>query len=393
MSDFVKKASSKIDKLSDEQIIRVLQGQQQKLSLRESVLNTIQEGFAVISKDFKIVYFNDFFHQVLGCPQTKGNTTITKFFSDEGIRRFIREAMLKKDEGYDYFFPLNSSLYGEMEIRVTSTAIPYSENRLFVFKDFTFMRKLYDEFRRSESLAAMTTMAAGVAHEIKNPLASISIYIQLLQRKLEKNGSITEEDAKQSLSIISEEIERLNKIAVDFLFAVKPLKVNMSVQDINSVVGKAIDIARPEVEQSGTELSFNPGSGIPNVNVDSALIEQCILNLLRNSLQALCGKKNGKITVNTYLDGNYVKVSVTDDGCGMSEEVMSKIFEPYYTTKASGTGLGLTNIYKIVKEHEGDINVNSTEGEGSVFAIQIPVPKSQRFRIQGDTHEKNNTDC
>jgi len=384
MSDFVKKASSKIEKLSDEQILRVIQSQQQELALTECILDSVQEGFLLVSKENKVLFHNSFFSQFMAVPNKKKNIGVENFFSDEELKKHIRETIESGLSESEYFFNATSSIYGEMEIRVTGLYMKELDAYLFTFKDFTFFRKLYDEFRRSESLAAMTTMAAGVAHEIKNPLASISIYLQLLQKKLEKNGVLQKKDADKSFGIISEEIERLNKIAVDFLFAVKPLKVNPVIQSINVAASKAVELARGEASEKGINIETTFSGGLPSVRYDSALIEQCILNLLKNSIQAITrANSEGRISVSTYLDGNNVKLSVEDNGCGMSEEVMNKIFEPYYTTKASGTGLGLTNIFKIMKEHEGDISVTSTEGEGSVFTLTLPVPKSQRMRLQG----------
>lgn len=380
MSEFVKKASSKIDKLSNEQILRLIQNQQQKLAVKDSVLDNVQEGFLLVSKDCRIIYHNNYLGQILSL-NTRYSTP-EKFFREPQLADFIRKTVTGKSKENEFFFNITNSNFGEMEIRTTYVALKDEESYLFSFKDFTFFRRLYEEFRRSESLAAMTTMAAGVAHEIKNPLASISIYLQILQRKLDKNGVLTEEDAKKSFGVISEEIERLNKIAVDFLFAVKPLNVNPRIKNINESVKKAVELARAEAENNNISIQANYASGLPAVKYDSGLIEQCILNLLKNAIQSFGPGRDGLIKITTYLDANNVKVDVSDNGCGMSEEVLNKIFEPYYTTKASGTGLGLTNIFKIMKEHDGDINVSSSEGEGSVFTLSLPVPKSQRFRIQ-----------
>lgn len=382
MSDFVNKASSKISKLSDEQILRLIQNQQQKLNVMDSVLSHVPEGFLLVSYDGKILYHNKYLSTIIHLNNK--HNSVDKLFNEPEAVEFIKTTIKEKKAGGELFFNVSNSIYGEMEIRLTGIELKEQKCFLFSFKDFTFFRRLYDEFRRSESLAAMTTMAAEVAHEIKNPLASMSIYLQLLQRKLDKNGSLTKEDAEKSFKIISDEIERLNKIAVDFLFAVKPLKVNPLIQNVNDVIRKTVDIAQSEAEEHKIELVADYASSLPSVRFDSALIQQCLVNLLKNSIQSLeTRKEGGFIRVNSYLDGNNVKIDVSDNGCGMSEEVKSKIFEPYYTTKAAGTGLGLTNIFKIMKEHDGDISVSSKEGEGSVFTLSFPVPKSQRFRIQG----------
>ena len=256
---------------------------------------------------------------------------------------------------------------------------------LFVFRDMTFFNRFKEEFRKNESLAQMTTMAAGVAHEIKNPLASISIYLQLMDKMMEKNGSMTREEAKKYLDVVSEEVDRINKIAVDFLFAVKPMKVNLAICNVNDIVKKTVSVVSAELKEKGIAFKQHLAVSLPKVLADSSLIQQSILNLINNAMQAMPeDRKDPAITVSTFMENDMVKISVADNGCGMTEEQMSKIFEPYYTTKSSGTGLGLTVLFKIMKQHEGDVTVSSTPGVGSEFTLQIPVPSSERFRLTDD---------
>ncbi len=384
MSSFAEKVSSKVDKLSEEQIIRLINNQNDKLVLRDNILNSLESGYLVLNKEFKIKFYNSYLTRILQFDDRRivlSHTAVDKIISDEELLTFIKNNVkcVTKDT-FDY--SVNSHTSREIKIRVSAGKLSNTDCILFQFMDITLFERIKVEFRKNESLAQMTTMAASVAHEIKNPLASISIYLQLLNKKFEKDGILKKEDAQKSLSVISSEIERLNKIAVDFLFAVKPMNVNLQLDSINDCVERVYELAKNETDTMGIGLNINLGRSLPKLNLDVNLIQQCILNLIRNAIQAFENVNHEKkIEINTFQDGDYVKLSVTDNGCGMNSDVQSKIFEPYYTTKSNGTGLGLTTIFKIMKEHGGEISVSSEPETGSVFTLVIPVPSSERFRL------------
>lgn len=384
MSRFTEKALSKISKLSPEEIARILDSKTNELALRTEILDSVETGYVLADKKGSVLYMNNVLYGLADCFRTKNTNSLTveRLFRDKELVKFIK-GVLKTGSEDEYEYVFEKGMYGKADIRVYWIRPSQSDRYLFCFQDVTVFRKIREEYLKNESLAAMTTMAAGIAHEIKNPLASISIYLQILQRKLGENGMLTEEEASKSLQVISDEIERLNSITVDFLFAVKPMNVKPVLADVNTVVMKAVDVAKPEAAQQNIKLSTDTATSLPNVEIDPNLIEQSILNLIRNAVQAIFPESAEKeIKVSTRLEGDTVKISVSDTGCGMTDEQMSKIFEPYYTTKAGGTGLGLTNIFKIMKLHNGSITVSSEYGKGSEFTLNLPVPRSQRFRIQ-----------
>lgn len=391
MSQFVKKASSKIEKLSNEEILRIIETQTSDLKIRNYILDNAMEGCLMLDMSENVLYLNSTLSNLITLyPRNKYiDINISKVIVDGDIVSFIRKFRKSSQPNQEEFFEVDDPSRGHRSISCIASRVTDPKAMLFLFRDMTIFNRFKEEFRKNESLAQMTTMAAGVAHEIKNPLASISIYLQLMDKIMEKNGSMTREEAKKYLDVVSEEVDRINKIAVDFLFAVKPMKVNLAICNVNDIVKKTVSVVSAEFSHKGIALNLHLAVSLPKVLADCTLIQQSILNLINNAMQAMPeDKKDPAITVSTFMEDDMVKISVADNGCGMTEEQMSKIFEPYYTTKSSGTGLGLTVLFKIMKQHEGDVTVHSTLGSGSEFTLQIPVPSTERFRLADDGRNK-----
>lgn len=384
MSQFVKKASTKIEKLPAEEILRIIDTQNSDLKIRNVILDNSFEGSLMVSDSGNVMYLNNTLTSLMPLASRKkyADVNVSKVILNNEILSFIKSFLQSSDNHKSEFFEVDDPSVGTRALDCSATRLFEYEACLFIFRDVTFFNRFKEEFRKNESLAQMTTMAAGVAHEIKNPLASISIYLQLMDKMMEKNGSMTRDEAHKYLDVVSEEVDRINKIAVDFLFAVKPMKVDLSVCNINDIVRKTVDVVKAELAEKGIELGVNLATSLPKVFADCSLMQQSILNLVKNAMQAMPqDRKNPSIVISTFIESDMVKISVQDNGCGMTEDQMSKIFEPYYTTKSSGTGLGLTVLFKIMKQHGGDVTVHSTQGEGSEFILQIPVPQNERFRI------------
>ena len=186
------------------------------------------------------------------------------------------------------------------------------------------------------------------------------------------------ETVDRHLSVVTEEIERLNRIVVDFLFAVRPMEMELRETNPGQLVREVAEFISPEAEQAGIEIDLDIPDSIPAVPLDRRYMKQAILNLAKNAMAAM--RSGGRLGFSLHAADEMVKIAVSDTGTGMSPEVVSRIFEPYFTTKETGTGLGLTITFKIVREHRGEITVDSTEGKGSTFTISIPVPqREQRF--------------
>ncbi len=379
MRKFLERAMDKVSRMNEESIrglLRVLADENDRL---ETVLDSMLDGIVVCDDAHAPILVNKSAERLI--PLVQGELTDAPLWDclrDDELSAFFEHVLTGEETVLDREFALEAKS-GTRIVAVSVT--PLVKDRrirgtLVHVEETTDKRKREARLRRAESLASLTTLAAGVAHEIKNPLGSISIHVQLIRKSLKGR----EQPAlARYLDIVNEEIERLNRIVVDFLFAVRPMDITPINDDVNSLVLELAEFMKVEAEQSGVALEVSVDGLVPIIPVDKRYMKQALLNLVKNALGAM--PDGGSLRLATELAGDEVRLSVTDSGTGIAEDKLGKIFEPYFTTKENGTGLGLTLAYKIVKEHGGDITVRSKPGQGSVFTITLPVPQRERRMI------------
>ncbi|HWP68327.1 MAG TPA: ATP-binding protein, partial [Rectinemataceae bacterium] len=297
--------------------------------------------------------------------------------SDEELKDFFYKALTSEETILGREFALQG-MGGTRIIAISLSALLSGDKiagTIVHIEDITEKRKKETQLRRAESLAALTTLAAGVAHEINNPLGSISIRIQLLE-KLIRSEEPDKATMFKHVDVIKEEMDRLKHIVVDFLFAVRPMDIQLLREDLAPILEEIADFIQPEAEKKGIEIKVSIEKDLPSILLDKRHIKQALLNLIQNAMAAM--PDGGTLGVSAEYSGDEVRISISDTGTGIPEELLTKIFEPYFTTKKNGTGLGLTITYKIVKEHSGDISLESKEGKGSTFTIHLPVPQKEK---------------
>ncbi len=238
--------------------------------------------------------------------------------------------------------------------------------------DIDQLRKLSDKLVRAEKLAAMGTLSAGVAHEVNNPLASISSLIQMIER-----SDSLGDDLREKLELISTQIERIKGVTKDMMEFARVRPASKSESDVNLIVEKALRLARFDDTFKTLELELNLDPAIPVIYADTDQLQQVVLNLLLNARDAMPG--GGTISITTRQTGDSVCIEIGDNGVGIDESKLKKIFDPFYSTKTSGvgTGLGLAVCYGIVTAHGGNIEVESTLGSGTRFSVFLPFLKSE----------------
>jgi signal transduction histidine kinase len=229
--------------------------------------------------------------------------------------------------------------------------------------------------RRDEEQAALVgTIAAGIAHEIRNPLSTLRMNLQLLREDWQDPITEREKQGRKRIDVLLRETERMDTVVSDFVRFAAGHALRKEPTNLNALTGELLDFLAPQAERSRIRLVRDFAKDLPRVEVDPNLIRQAILNLLVNAQQVL--PSGGEIRIRTSENGRYVKLSVTDNGPGIPAEHREKIFNLYFSTKPGGTGLGLPMVKKIVEEHHGMIEVDTELNKGTTFTICLTKPGS-----------------
>jgi len=376
MSRFVKKALEKAPRLDKSQLESLLAMVVAEHELYEASLHSLPSGFVVLDPGHRVLFHNKAAERLVPFHQgfEGSDRPVWTQLRDPDVAAFLRQALEAGQTSLTREFVLDAAsgprilAFGLMPL-VQGGRI---QGTMLSVEDVTERKNRESRLRRAENLASLTTLAAGVAHEIKNPLGSMGIHIQLIQRALKAGKALDEATLGHDLAVINEEIERLNGIVVDFLFAVRPMDTTLVLGGLNKVVAELADFLEPELAQAGIRTELDLEKKDDTVLLDERFLKQALLNLVKNSMHAMAD--GGKLVFRTKSTADGMRFWLTDTGAGIAPEVLEKIFEPYFTTKDFGSGLGLTLVYKIVKEHGADIQVQSKVGQGTTVLIAFPPP-------------------
>lgn len=238
---------------------------------------------------------------------------------------------------------------------------------IFIFRDLGEVRKLQEEVRRKEKLAALGSLAAGIAHEIRNPLSSIKGFAKYFE-----SHSVQGSEGRELAAVMTKEVDRLNRVITELLEFARPSDLKTQPMNVNDLIMHTLRLVRQDAESKKVKIEFSRDEGLPKIDIDPDRFTQALLNLYLNAVQAM--DAGGVLSIDARTDAHGgVRIEVMDTGKGIPPESLGSIFNPYFTTKASGTGLGLAIVHKVVEAHHGDIKVRSELGRGTVFSIFLPT--------------------
>ena len=242
---------------------------------------------------------------------------------------------------------------------------------MIILHDLTETKRLQASLQKQEKLAAIGNLAAGVAHEVRNPLSSIKGYATYF-------GSLFEEgsERKKAAEVMTAEVERLNRVISELLEIARPSDIKPRPTDISFLLNSSLRLVQQEAEAAGVRIKTTIAPEIAPFTLDPDRLTQALLNLYINAIQAMA--EGGQLTVSARGTTAGLELIVNDSGAGIPDEALSKIFDPYYTSKTTGTGLGLAVVQKVVEAHGGTIRVQSTAEGGTRFTITLPGNEQEK---------------
>jgi PAS domain S-box-containing protein len=402
-SSFFDKVLDRIGRLDNAGLQNVVQRLARERSFLETLFNTIQDGVLVVDENGRILYFNQAVTRLLGLQTSIEGVPITEVIPELDWERIARidaagtQSVIRHEFEVNFPRPRFLRLYAApLDGRATG-----STGVALIVNDATEARQQAFEAIESERVQALTLLAASVAHEIGNPLNALHIHLQLIERELRKlkmiSGKMPAADSRsvlrrraasqvigseseipeltgkleQYLAVAKGEVERLDYIVTQFLHAIRPAPPQLKPFALNEVVLKTIDLLRPELDNRNLQVRLRTARQLPLTPIDPAQIQQVLVNLIKNAMQAMT--KSGVLTIATGEGSDGVWVSIADTGGGIPQEQLNRIFEPFYTTKKKGSGLGLMIVQRIVRAHGGRIELESQVGRGTTFRLWLPL--------------------
>jgi PAS domain S-box-containing protein len=414
-SSFLDKVLGRIGRLDKEGLQTIVQGLARERSFLETLFNTIEDGVLVVDETGRILYLNQAVTRLLGLPrQAAEGQPITHYLPEldwaklsaadaGGGQRVVRHEL-------EVFYPRPRFL--NIYAAPLDGEASGSSGLALILHDATEARAQTAAAIESERLHALTLLAASVAHEIGNPLNALHIHLQLMEREIRKFragarpaappagaarrrkgapppvlADVLREDAlecaarlERYLAVARGEITRLDYIVTQFLQALRPSPPQLTPASLNDVVRATVDLLRPEIDNRGLVLEEKLTKPLPLAPLDPVQMQQVLVNLIKNALQAMT--RDGVLTLQTGTGADGVWVSVSDTGRGIPQDHIHSIFEPFYTTRQKGSGLGLMIVQRIVRDHGGRIELESRVNQGTTFRVWLPLHERQPRLIE-----------
>ena len=380
------KVLGRLDDLDEVNLGILVQRLARERKLLETVFDVIRDGILVLDGKGDISYANIQGKRLIGLKDSQtGQVSLLRAAPeiaraiglDSGNEGTQAEVIVREMEiSYPelryvrvYAVPIEEAFVKQAENEKVGIAI--------IMTDITEEKVSLEERLESERVASIMDLAAGVAHELGNPLNSIHIHLQVLRRNLDEQKQNSKK-SKKSLSTCINEVERLDGIIAHFLKAIRPQTPDFKKINLLSIIEETVHLKKEELNAKKINISMEAGVREPLVNGDSEQLKQVLFNVIGNAIEAI--ENNSEIRILTGLENRFVFAKIIDHGSGISKDDLSKVFEPYYTTKKTGHGIGMMIVHRIMRDHGGDVGIDSKVGAGTIVTLRFPR-KSMRSKL------------
>jgi two-component system, sporulation sensor kinase E len=376
----------RLDALDTANLTFLVQRLARERSLFEDIFNTLQEGILVISADGEIEYANQAAHRLIGLGDDLAGVSLWRVVP--GLRASLESALEDGEAALPIVAREFEMTYPESRF-VRLYMVPFKGDggrgtaRRFavILSDITSEKESTEERIENERTSSILLLAAGVAHELGNPLNSLTIHLQLMERRLKKLKGSKDRDVgaiAESVKICRDEVQRLDGIISNFLDAIRPRAPDLTDTNLAEVLADVLRFQQGEIEDRQIAIDAEIPEFLPVVLADKNQIKQVFFNIIKNALEAM--QPGGTMRIRTRVDDDNVYLLFADTGSGIKQEDLVKLFQPYHTTKPGGNGLGLMIVQRILRDHGGQVGIESKEGIGTVVTLQFPQ-KNRRVRM------------